>query len=52
MTGNKLCKPAQRSVTSRANRFEWRSDLPLTTQSSPGNESKDTKENFEKYVTW
>ena len=81
MTGNKLCKPAQRSnsiliiiehsiliiielyklvhilsllspVSTRVNRFEWRIDLLLMTQSSSGKDSKDMKENFEKRVTW
>ena len=66
MTGNKLCKPAQRSelyklvqflsllstVSARVNRFEWRIDLLLMTQSSSGKDSKDMKENFEKRATW
>ena len=39
-------------VSVRVNSFEWRSDLPLMTQGSPGKDSKDTKENFEKCVTW
>ena len=77
MTGNKLCKHAQRSdkikhsiliiielyklvyflsfvspVSARVNRFEWRIDLLLMTQSSSWKDSKDMKENFEKRVTW
>ena len=39
-------------VSARFNRFEWRIDLLLMTQSSSGKDSNDMKENFEKRVTW
>ena len=39
-------------VSARFNRFEWRIDLLLMTQSSSGKDSKDIKENFEKRATW
>ena len=39
-------------VSARFNRFEWRIDLLLMTQSSSGKDTKDMKGKFENRVTW